>query len=359
MTPREIRLAAYTDAGTAGGAERCLMTILAGLPPSFRVTVVATDAAVAETIADGCGAEEITLVEPPARFYDAGAVAAHRRALRRLGPQLCLVNLRTPYAGLHATVAALLVPRLRVVAIEHSSLHSRSRAARALKRMTSRRLAAHIAVSEYTARTVAADAGFPSGRMIVVPNGVPEPSGGTTELGLRRPVVGAVGRLDRLKGFDVLVDALAQLPEVTAVIAGDGPAREALVRRARDRSVADRLEILGWQQEIGPFLRSLDVFVLPSRLEGLPLALLEAMATKAAVVTTDVGGVREAVVSGETGLLVPPDDAPALAAAIGQLLEDERLRERLGARARDAWLARFTAQRMQKSYAELLTGLLR
>jgi glycosyltransferase involved in cell wall biosynthesis len=236
---------------------------------------------------------------------------------------------------------------------------NRSRAARALKRITSRRLAAHIAVSEYTARTVAAAAGLPAQRMMVVPNGVSEPADATAELGLRRPVVGALGRLDRQKGFDVLVDALAQLPEVTAVIAGDGPERDALLQRARDRSVADRIEILGWQQEIGPFLRSLDVFVLPSRLEGLSLALLEAMAARAAIVATDVGGMREAVVSGETGLLVPADDADALAAGIRQLLEDEPLRERLGAGARDAWLARFTAQRMQESYVDLLTGLVR
>ncbi len=160
------------------------------------------------------------------------------------------------------------------------------------------------------------------------------------------------------KGFDVLVDALAQLPEVTAVIAGDGPEREALLQRARDRSVVDRFEILGWQQEIGPFLRALDVFVLPSRGEGLPLALLEAMATRAAVVATDVGGIHEAVVSGETGLLVPPDDADALAAGIRRLVEDGQLRERLGAGAHDAWLAQFTAQRMQESYLDILTELL-
>jgi glycosyltransferase involved in cell wall biosynthesis len=321
--------------------------------------VVATDAAVAEAVAGGCGAAEIALVDPPARFYDAGAVRAHRRALRRLRPELCIINLRTPYAALHATVAALLIPRLRVVTVEHSSLPSRSRAARLLKRMSSRRLAAHIAVSERTARTIAADAGLPSGRMIVVPNGVPEPAGGTLELGLPRPVVGAVGRLDRLKGFDILIDALAQLPQVTAVIAGDGPAREALLQRARERDVADRFEILGWRQEIGPFLRELDVFVLPSRLEGLPLAMLEAMATRTPVVATDVGGVREAVTSGETGLVVPPDDATALADAVRQLVEDEHLRERFGAQAREAWLQRFTEQRMQESYVDILTDLVR
>ena len=357
--PREIHLAAYTNAETVGGAERCLATILAGLPSSFCVTVVATSAAVAEAVAGGRVAAQISLVQPPRQFWDVRAVVAYRRVLRRLGPDLCVINLQTPYSGLHATLAALLVPRLRVVAIEHLPLPSRSRAAHWLKRMTSRRLAAHIAVSAHTAQAVAGEAGLRRERMLVVRNGIPEPAAGTSEPELSRPIVGGMGRLDRQKGFDVLIDALAALPGVSAVVAGDGPERDPLVRRARDRSVADRFAIVPWKDEIGPFLRSLDVFVLPSRYEGLPLALLEAMATGAPVVAADVGAVREAVVSGESGLLVPSDDAPALAAGIRQLLDDEEARLRLGARAREAWRAQFTAVRMQQRYVDLFTGLLR
>ena len=357
--PREIRLVAYTNAVTVGGAERCLTTILAGLPPSFRVTVVATEAVVAEAVADGCVAAQISLVQPPKRLWDARAVAAHRRALRRLGPDLCVINLHTPYSGLHATLAALLIPRLRVVAIEHLPLPSRSRAARWLKQMTSSRLAGHVAVSAHTAEAIATEAGLARERMLVVRNGVSEPAAGRTELALPRPIIGGMGRLDRQKGFDVLIDALVALPGVSAVVAGDGPERDPLVRHAHARSVADRFAIVPWQDQIGPFLRSLDVFVLPSRYEGLPLALLEAMATGAPAVAADVGAVSEAVVSGESGLLVPPDDAPALAAGIRQLLDDEEARERLGAQAREAWRAQFTAERMQQCYVDLFTRLVR
>ena len=357
--PRETRVVAYTNAETVGGAERCLATILAGLPASFRVTVVGTDAAVAETVAGGCAAAEVESVQPAGRFWDARAVAAHRRLLRRLDPQVCVINLQTPYSGLHATAAALLVPRLQVVAIEHLPLPSRSRAAHRLKRVTSRRLAAHVAVSAHTADAIAAEAALARERMLVVPNGVPEPAAGSTELGLPRPIVGGLGRLDRQKGFDVLIDALATLPGVSAVIAGDGPERGALLQRARERSVADRFAIVPWTSDVGPFLRSLDVFVLPSRYEGLPLVLLEAMATATPGVAADVGAVSEAIVAGESGLLVPPDDAPALAAGIGQLLDDKEARERLGARAREEWRSRFTAERMQQSYVDLFTRLAR
>jgi glycosyltransferase involved in cell wall biosynthesis len=193
--------------------------------------------------------------------------------------------------------------------------------------------------------------------MLIVRNGVAEPAPGRSELGLRRPVVGGMGRLDRQKGFDVLIDALETLPGVSAVVAGDGPERDALMRRIRDRSLSDRFSIVPWTSDIGPFLRSLDVFVLPSRYEGLPLALLEAMATGTPVVAADVGGVGEAVVSGEDGLLVPPDDAPALAAGIRRLLEAEEERAGLGVRAREVWRSRFTAELMQQSYRDLFARL--
>ena len=195
-------------------------------------------------------------------------------------------------------------------------------------------------------------------RILVVRNGVPEPAVGSSELDLPRPIVGGMGRLDRQKGFDVLIEALAVLPGVSAVVAGDGPERASLLRHAQDFSVADRFVIVPWQDEVGPFLRSLDVFALPSRYEGLPLALLDAMAVGAPIVAADVGAVGEAVVSGETAVLVPPDDPQALAAGIQQLLDDEEARKRLGARAREAWRAGFSADRMQEQYVDLFTRLL-
>jgi glycosyltransferase involved in cell wall biosynthesis len=357
--PQEIRLAAYTNAETVGGAERCLATILAGLPPCFRVTVVATDAAVGGAVMAGSAAAEIASVPPPRKFWDGRAVASHRRVLARLDPHVCVINLQTPYSALHAALAAVSIRKLRVVAVEHLPLPSRSRAAHRLKRIISHRLAAHVAVSVHTAEAVAEEAGIARERIQVVRNGVCEPAAGQSDLVLRRPVVGAMGRFDRQKGFDVLIDALATLPAVSAVVAGDGPERDVLMRQARDRSMTDRFSLVPWTSDIGPFLRSLDLFVLPSRYEGLPLALLEAMAAGVPVVAADVGAVREAVVSGESGLLVPSEDPLALASAIGCLLEDEPTRRRLAANARQTWQSEFTAERMQRRYVDLFTKLTR
>jgi glycosyltransferase involved in cell wall biosynthesis len=357
--PQEIRLVAYTNAESVGGAERCLATILAGLPPPFRVTVAATDTDVGKTVAAGCAAAEVASVTSPTGFWDARAVAVHRRAFERVDPHVCVINLQTPYCALHATLAAVSMPKLRAVAIEHLPLPSRSRAAHRLKRMTSRHLAAHVAVSAHTAAAIAAEAGVARESILVVRNGVSEPAVGRSDLGLPGPLVGGMGRFDRQKGFDVLIDALATLPRVSAVVAGDGPERDALMRHARDRSLTDRFSIVPWTSDIGPFLRSLDLFVLPSRYEGLPLALLEAMAAGVPVVAADVGAVREAVVSGENGLLVPSEDAAALAAGIRRLLEDEPTRRLLGANARQTWQSEFTAERMQRSYVDLFTELSR
>jgi glycosyltransferase involved in cell wall biosynthesis len=191
----------------------------------------------------------------------------------------------------------------------------------------------------------------------VIRNGVPAHSPETAaERPALGPVVGSVGRLDRQKGFDVLIDALALLEGVTGVVVGEGAERAALMRRAEEAGVADRLILTGWISTVANLLRGFDLFVLASRNEGLPLVVLEAMEAGLAVVATDVGGVAEAVAAEETGLLVPPEDPPALAAAIRRLLDDQELRRRMGRRGREAWAAEFTAPLMVAAYEGIYRG---
>ena len=150
------------------------------------------------------------------------------------------------------------------------------------------------------------------------------------------PTVVAVGRLSREKGHDVLVDACAFLGRVsrdepTLLIAGDGPERDRLAARARRRGVKLRLD--GFQPSIGPYYAAADVFVLPSRSEGSPNVLLEAMAAGCPIVATRVGGVPEIAGSGEVQL-VPRDRPMALAQAIAQIFSSPALADRLGRWAR-------------------------
>ncbi len=173
-------------------------------------------------------------------------------------------------------------------------------------------------------------------------------------------LVGAVGRLDRQKGFATLIEAMSRLRSapVSCAILGDGPERprlEALIRRRRlERSV----RLIGEKAEIAPWLSAFDLYCLPSLWEGLPNSLLEAMAIGLPAIASDVDGVPEAVTSGTDGLLVPPDNPAALAAALRSLAGDPARRSALGAAARAAVGERFTLRRMIGEYERAYENVL-
>jgi glycosyltransferase involved in cell wall biosynthesis len=177
----------------------------------------------------------------------------------------------------------------------------------------------------------------PRARVTVVPNAValPPESGERTEPGR----ILFLGRVEAAKGVEALLDAVALLaprfPALHLVLAGSGEL-DAWRRAAAGRGIGERVELTGWLDAAARSaqLDRAAVFCLPSHAEGLPMALLEAMAAGKAVVASGVGGIPEAVRDGENGLLVPPRDAPALAAALARVLEDAGLQQRLGARAR-------------------------
>lgn len=350
---RHLHLVAYTDAEAFGGAEQCLGTLLAFLDPGIDVTVLGTSAAIVEAVAARRPGAHRAVVPPARDKWSLRPIVAQLRAMRQLRPDVCHVNLRTPYACQYGLLAALLTRGTRVVAVEHLPLHSESRLRRWFKRRTSRRLAAHVAVGEHVARLVEHDAGLPVGSIAVIRNGVPARRSDLSERLAQGPVVGSVGRLARQKGFDVLIDALALLPGVTAVVVGDGEERASLERQAHEIGVSDRFRVTGWTDRVESFLGGFDVFVLPSRFEGFPLVALEAMQAGLAIVATDVGSVAEAVANEETGLLVGSEDPASLAAAIQRLIDDSVLRRRLGERGREVWAAQFDAVTMASAYEAL------
>ncbi|WP_353473411.1 glycosyltransferase [Salipiger sp. H15] len=149
-----------------------------------------------------------------------------------------------------------------------------------------------------------------------------------------------VGRLAGVKGVPLLLRALASLaprhPALRLRLIGDGPERAALEAMTRDLGIAGRTEFLGYrsQAEVAEALAGADVFVLPSFAEGVPVVLMEALAAQVPVVTTRIAGVPELVEHGTSGLLVPPGDAEALAAALEVLLADPDRRRAMGAAGR-------------------------
>lgn len=179
------------------------------------------------------------------------------------------------------------------------------------------------------------------------------------ELGLPESgaVVGAVARLDEAKGISYLLKAvpglIARFPDLTVVIAGTGTLLAPLQNEARGLGVADRVRFLGLRLDVPELLQLFDVYVLPSVREGLPMGLIEAMASRCAVVATDVGGVGTLIRTDETGLLVPSRASDALSEAVARLLLDDALRDRVSETARRVAHEQYSAAAMTRQYERL------
>ena len=217
-----------------------------------------------------------------------------------------------------------------------------------------------VAVSEHMADQMSRDLWLRRSRIATVPNGVPRagraPGTLRGELGLRddERLVVAIGNLYPVKGHAYLIDALALVsrrhPHVHVAIGGRGDLAADLARRAASLGLADRVHLLGLRADVGAVLGSADLFVLPSLSEGLPLALLEAMFAACPIVATNVGEVGVALSHGEAGLLVPPGNAAALAAALDELLDHPERARTLAEYAERRAIAEYDLGRMVERY---------
>jgi glycosyltransferase involved in cell wall biosynthesis len=201
--------------------------------------------------------------------------------------------------------------------------------------------ASHVFFPSAYLRDVGLRWGLDPARVSVVPNPAPAvpslPRRETlrTELGLDGNLLVFAGRLAPAKALDVGLRAVAAVSDVTLVIAGDGPDRDDLERQARELGLEGRVRFLGnvGRDEVLRLFAAADACLLSSAWENFPHTVVEALAVGCPVIATRVGGVPEAVRDGENGLLVPPGDAEALAAAIARFFSDGDLRARLAAAA--------------------------
>ena len=276
----------------------------------------------------------------------------------------------------HVHVAANVLGRLAARAagaavLSHLHIENHFRASRlaraplvALDDATARLCARIVAVSDATRRAFEQQ-GFPANRMETVHNGVDSDGLAAApatalrgELGIpgSSTLLAHVGRLAPVKGQRELIDALHALRrhDVHAVFIGEDLERGGAYADEL-RRLADGLPVhfAGFRRDAAAMLREADALVLPSWIEGLPLVVLEAMAHGKPVVASAVGGTPEAVVDGETGLLVPARDVPALEAALARLVDDVDLRARLGKAGRERVEAHFQATAMTKRILEL------
>lgn len=354
---RRIRLLYVVGNFVTGGAERHLLEMWRRLDRTrFDVRIACLKREGAFTPLVEATGLPITDLRVGKRLYDPSGAAGLLRLVslvREFRPDvihgyLFGPNLFAALAGRWCGVPVVAVAKRNVDAFETPRQIAVQRRAHAL--------ATHVtAVSEEVAASSVA-LGVPRERITVIANGVDVArfSGGDATpaeagaLGLQpadspeQLLIGAVGCLAPRKDFGTLLGALAILAKdgraFRCAIAGDGPDREALEAQARTLGIADRVTFLGERSDVDRLLPAFDVFTLSSREEGIPNALLEAMAAARPCVVTRVGGNAEVLEDGRTGWLVPPENPAALAAALREALEHREEARRRGAAAREAML---------------------
>lgn len=243
-------------------------------------------------------------------------------------------------------------------------------AGRWMDRLTDRRVARYVAVSAGVARDLERH-GVERDRVIVVPNAIDDlrtdalpRDAARRALGVapHEQVVIAPALLKRQKGLDVLISALARLrtrQPTRVLLCGEGAERSALARLAAALpSGAPSVELRGWVPQLRRLWRGADLCVLPSRWEGLPLALVEAMANGVPALATAVAGNEDVIVDEVTGWLVPPDDDCALADRLAWMIDHPGECRAAGGRAREDVVVRFSPQRVARQYEALFEDLL-
>ncbi len=360
---RGVRVCYVTTSLQVGGAERVLYDLATRLDRRrFEPSVIALQPM-------GPIGEALQIAEVP---VEALGIRSPRQALllARLAPLIRRTRPHIVHTHLfHANVVGRLAARIAGVPRVVSSVHimERERAWHPwLEAVTSPLVDVEVCVGA-SVREFMADAGVPEGKLAVIENGVDlagvdrAPATPRDEVPVPDgvPFLLTVARLHAQKGLDVLLQAASLLRKrpFRWVVAGEGRERDALLSEARRLHVDDVVRLPGFRADAIGLMKACDVFVLPSRWEGLPIVLLEAMAAGRPVIATRVGGNTDLVVDGETGLLVPPEDPAALAAAIERLLADPALSARIAARGQAMVRERYSVERMVRSHEELYDSL--
>ncbi len=345
-----------------GGSERHLLTLL----PALREHGVDPMFVGLDTRGD---------VEPFYRELAAAEIPFRRLHCRRdleprLVPQLVrtarelhaeLVHTHLVHADVYGAAAAAAL-RLPLYSTKHIDDRFRRGPFRHVERLVARRSTRIVAITEALARFCIERVGLPEDKVTVVHYGLDElpPAWGPNpevELPEGSRVLLAISRLVAQKGLETAVAALPAIrerePKAVLLVLGEGPLRETLRKQAELLGVADALLLPGRAGDVAAWLRRAEVFVHPARWEGFGLVLLEAMLAGLPVVASAVSSIPEIVADGETGVLVPPDHAPALAAAIGDLFGDSGHARSLGTAGRRRARSEFSVQRMARRTAEL------
>lgn len=300
------------------------------------------------------------------RALDWQCVTSLTEVLRSHGSQV--VHSHEFTMAVYGAAAARRAGARHVITMHGGRYYAEAWRRRAALRWAMRRSAATTAVSGATAADLRRTLGVPDDAVRVVPNGIEMPRGRRASLrnelgvGDDELLIVAIGNLYPVKGHAVLVRALGELeqqggaPPWRLAIAGRGEEDAPLRSLADEAGITPRVHLLGFRSDAPDILAAGDLFVMPSLSEGLPLALVEAMAMGLPIVASNVGGIPEVVARDTEAVLVPSASPPALAAAIGSLLVDPERRAALGAAAQRRAYRDFSVRTMGDAYEALYRG---
>lgn len=362
----KVKLVQISHGMGTGGLERVIVTLCRGIDRDrFEPEVVTLKylGPLADELADiGIRVRLVNSLEGKADYIAPIRVA---RALRDLRADVVHTHNTQPF--LEGGFGAVLARTPTLVHTDHARLYPDK-----LRYIAAERVMAHFAyrvvgVSDETTAALARHHRISSEKLCTIPNGIDgtpfemsiDQRAKRHELGIEGdgPVFGTIGRLVPQKGIDHLLHSMRLVvqrrPDATLVLAGTGNKEDELKALATTLGIADRVKFLGLRRDVAELLKVFDLYVLSSVWEGLPIALLEALAAGCPIVSTSVGGVPTVVTPGVNGELVQPGDAPALANALVDLLGDA---ERLAAYrrgARSMFLERFTIEHMVRAYEKL------
>ena len=300
------------------------------------------------------------------RWTNVCALFRLARELRRLHPRILQTFLF--HANLAGRIAGSLAG-IRTIVSGIRVAERRGRLPLRLDRWTNWIVTTNICVSRAVADFSISTAGLSPKKIVVIPNGVDAarfPAAGPADLSAfgippGSQVVLTVGRLDRQKGLHDLIAAAALVvskhPQAHFLLVGEGPERAALERSIREKGLTDRVHLAGWRSDIPELLAAGYALALSSLWEGMANVILEAMAAGLPVVATRVEGTLEIVRESETGLLVPPQSPPALAAALELLLSDRVRAKSMGQAGRARVTAELSWEKMVARYDELYRSI--
>ncbi|HET7224968.1 MAG TPA: glycosyltransferase family 4 protein [Candidatus Eisenbacteria bacterium] len=374
-TEAAVKVVLAESGQAVGGTERVVWELATRLPRErFDVRVWLSDVPAVDPFADALAARDVPVrrvAEVDSRWDFRGMIRTWR-ALRRDPPALLHVHHVWPASDRYLASLADAAGIEHLVVTEHIEGEPHSPAQTALKRGELARADAVTAVSAAVADSLVRDYRADRARIRLVPNGADPPPADEAlaarrlriELGasLTRPLWACVGRLEKQKGQDVLLDALALVRdaglEFVVALAGEGTMRKSLETRVARLGLGERVRFLGRLDDAGALLAASDLVVMPSRWEGQPIVLVEAMMRGRAVVASAVGGIPEVLEDDVHGRLVPPTDAPVLARVLADLHHRGDLVARYGraggARAAQDYTWTRVVQQYEAVYDEVL-----